>query len=190
VSALVAGTSCLAGSPGAPFTCASAHTNYWPLGAGLDAAYISNRNYFAGLLASPANSVATGHPFYSAAAVTLGDKSAVILSEIDARSRLYALGMQAESFIGWGDDIAAITTGCDSSPHLLVTGAGDWAQPDRIELFEVDAGTASAVGQPLEFSGPILALWSSGDARSARVVSRSLLTGRYEASTVSVSCGD
>jgi hypothetical protein len=80
---------------------------------------------------------------------------------------------------------------CDAlGPILLVTGTGDWTQPDRIRAYETDRGSPVALGQAIEFSGPILAHAPAQDGKSARVVSRNLETGTYEASIVSVSCGD
>ncbi|MGC1969313.1 MAG: hypothetical protein WA673_22825, partial [Candidatus Acidiferrales bacterium] len=59
-----------------------------------------------------------------------------------------------------------------------------------IQIYEIEGQEATAVGQPHEFPGPILALWPADDGKSARVVSRNLQTGMYEASIVSVSCGN
>jgi hypothetical protein len=183
---LVAGTVCTAESSGASFSCGREQEKDWPIGNGLEAVYVANRNYFAGLLAAP-----VGRPFYSAAVLSAGSKTAVILTELDGKSRLYdATAEPAATLSGWGDDIAAISAECDSSPHALVTGAADWTQSDRIQLYAVGGGTAGAEGQPLEFPGPILALWPADDLKSGRVVSRNLRTGMYEASTVSVSCGN
>lgn len=93
-------------------------------------------------------------------------------------------------FSGWGDDVVTVATGCGNTWDVLVTGAEDWTQPDHIQIYEIKDRQASKVGQPLDFPGPILALWSSTDLKSARVVSRNLQTGMYEASNVSVSCSE
>jgi hypothetical protein len=191
-TAFVAGTVCTAESPSARFSCGRERGKDWRIGNGLEAVYIANRNYFAGLLAAPPDPAAVGRPFYSAAALTAGSQAAVILTELDGKSRFYGAAAEAAGTLnGWGDDIATISAECDSSPRVLVTGAADWTQPDRIQLYAVSGGTVSdADGQPLEFPGPILALWPADDLKSARVISRNLRTGMYEASTVSVSCGN
>jgi len=93
-------------------------------------------------------------------------------------------------FTGWGDDITAIRSGCGPAWQVLVTGTGDWTQQDHIQIYEITDHQAIAVGQPLDFPGPILALWPAEDGKSARVVSRNLQTGMYEASIVSVTCGN
>ena len=49
---------------------------------------------------------------------------------------------------------------------------------------------AVAMGEPIEFPGPTLAVWTTDDGKSARVISRNLESGLYEASIVSVACGN
>lgn len=84
---------------------------------------------------------------------------------------------------------AALAFTCSGSPLMLSTGSGDWTVRDFIQAYE-DKNQREAIAQPIQFPGPILALWTSEDGKSARVVSRNLQTGAYEASIVSVSCGD
>ncbi|MDR3720034.1 MAG: hypothetical protein P4L00_00415, partial [Candidatus Acidoferrales bacterium] len=80
--------------------------------------------------------------------------------------------------------------GCGSAWQVLATGAGDWTQKDQIQLYEIRDRKAIAIGQAMELPGPILALWPVGDGKSVRVISRSLESGLYEASIVSISCGN
>ncbi len=84
---------------------------------------------------------------------------------------------------------AALASTCSGSPLVLSTGPGDWTVPDFIQAYE-DKNPREPIAQPIQFPGPILALWPSEDGKTARVVSRNLQTGAYEASIVSVSCGD
>jgi hypothetical protein len=88
------------------------------------------------------------------------------------------------------DSYAALAPVCGIGPLTLVSGPGDWTQPDEIQVYELKGHEAVVSGPPLKFPGPILALWASEDGKSARVVSRNLQMGAYEASIVSVSCGD
>jgi hypothetical protein len=86
-------------------------------------------------------------------------------------------------------DTIAIGAACASvGPMLLASGAGDWTQADDLRAYEQN-GPARAIGQT-EFAGPILILRATADGKSARVVSRNLQTGMYEASIVSISCGN
>jgi hypothetical protein len=87
------------------------------------------------------------------------------------------------------DSYVALAPACGFGPLTLVSGPGDWTEPDFIQAFGLK-NQADAVSEKIQFPGPILALWASDDGKSARVVSRNLQTGAYEASIVSVSCGD
>ncbi len=87
------------------------------------------------------------------------------------------------------ESYAAFASNCGSGPLTLGTGPGDWTEPDFIQAYG-DKNQKDPIAQPIQFPGPILALWPSEDGKTARVVSRNLQTGAYEASIVSVSCGD
>lgn len=87
------------------------------------------------------------------------------------------------------DSYVALAPTCGVGPLTLVTGPGDWTQPDFIQAVGLK-NQADAVSEKLQFSGPIVALWASEDGKSARAVSRNLQTGAYEASIISVSCGN
>jgi len=79
---------------------------------------------------------------------------------------------------------------CGGGGVVLVTGSGDWTEPDSIQAFELEDEALVASGDPMPFAGPVLALWPSADLKSARVVARNLRTGIYEASVVSVTCSN
>jgi hypothetical protein len=96
--------------------------------------------------------------------------------------------LHASAVFDWGDQIVTIVAPCDAAWHVLATGTGDWTQTDHLQIYEIRDREAIPVGQRLELPGPILSLSSSSDLKSARMVSRNLQTGMYEASIVSVSC--
>jgi hypothetical protein len=167
----------------------------WPLNAGGEergsATFEKTRNYFAGVMAIYGDVEAKLPPFFAAAVMNSENETHWVLAELDGKARLYDDSAKPKTtFTGWGDDVASVVTGCDGFWQVLVTGSGDWTQPDQIQVYELADGRAVATGSKLEFPGPILALWPSTDQRSARVVSRNLQTGMYEASIVSVSCSD
>jgi hypothetical protein len=87
------------------------------------------------------------------------------------------------------DSYVALSPACGIGPLTLVTGPGDWTEADFIQASGLK-NQADTVSEKIQFPGPILALWGSEDGKSARVVSRNLQTGAYEASIVAVSCGD
>lgn len=167
----------------------------WPLaaaGAGrANATFRANRNFFDGLNPAGGQAGEKWPAFYTAADIGGQGEPRWVLAELDGKSRLYGGSTKAAAvFSGWGDDIAAIQSGCRAEPEILATGTGDGTQPDHIQIYEIRNRQAIAAGQPLDFPGPIFALWPSTDLKSARVVSQNLQTGMYEASIVTVSCGD
>ncbi len=153
------------------------------------APYAFDRNYFQRLAARFGDVIGDLPAFYSAAAK--GKERAWILAELDGKVRLYDEDSSpSATFSNWGDGIVSVAADCDPAWLLLVTGNGDWSVRDTVRIYEVSDHQVATVGQPLEFPGPILALWPSDDGKSARVVSRNLQAGMYEASIVSVSCGN
>jgi len=87
------------------------------------------------------------------------------------------------------EDYAILAPVCDDSTLTLVTGQGDWTEPDSIQA-HVGKNPGNSASSKIQFLGPVLELWRNADGKSARAVSRNLKTGKYEASIVSVSCGD
>ena len=79
----------------------------------------------------------------------------------------------------------------------LAAGGGDWTQPDELRAYEITNrgggtggdGAVRVMGR-LDVPGPVLELGLTADGRSARIVSRNLQTGLYEASVVTISCGN
>lgn len=187
----IGGTLCVGGAWN--LECGLISNDRWLFSGIGESAYAAGRNYFQGFTAESTGVTGTKIPFYSAATFQTDHISYWILSELDGKARLYEQShIPSAVFSDWGDDLTSITSGCDTGWYVLVTGTGDWTQPDRIQAYEVDRTTyeAAPVGQPLQLSGPVLTLWPSDDRKSARVVSRNLQTGMYEASVVSVSCGN
>ena len=88
-------------------------------------------------------------------------------------------------------DASQISLECDSRPVALATGGGDWTQTDFIQGYEIGTQKgqgAMASGNPIEFKGPITALWSNGTTAAARVVMQNLQTGNFEAHLVTATC--
>ena len=166
----------------------------WPFPWGIYGRFVGTRNYFGGFAKDSAERL-EGQPFYTAAiGINIFDHSTpIVTTELDGIARLYDVTQSPEAVFGdWGDDIASIKPSCGADWQILVTGRGDWTESDRIRVYAISFGNNSATakpeGQPLEFPGPILALWQADDEKSARVVSKNLQTGMYEASIVTVTC--
>jgi hypothetical protein len=193
VTAWIAGSQCEGQwNPSFTVSCSPNPGEQWPMGS---AAWVfeAPRNYFSGGMILSYDLVAKYPPFYSAASPSpvAGGRSTSrwILTGLDGQAQLFAGGSEpASTFANWGSDILSLAPVCGSAWQVLVSGAGDWTQPDRVQLYEITGSRATALGEPLDVPGPILALWAAGDGKSARMVSRNLETGLYEASIVSVSC--
>ena len=178
---------CISGST---IYCDENTSQSWPLSADpkLTAVYDPKHNYF---FWGRTTNGPFGMPFYSAARFQVDQGPSLTITRPDGNAFVYGENMRELTRVsGWGDDIVSIQAECDPGPHVLVTGTGDWTKPDSLQLYEMDADHATPVGQPLQFSGPITALWPSDDGKSARVVSRDLATGEYEASIVTVVCNN
>jgi hypothetical protein len=157
--------------------------------------FLPGRNYFSGVVTVAGSLQAKFPPFYSSAsppAATSGQgPSRRIIASVDGPAQFFEGSAEAvSSYGGWGSDMASVANGCGSGWQILATGAGDWTQKDQIQLYEIRDRKAVAIGEPLELAGPTLALWPTDDGKSARMISRNLETGLYEASIVSVGCGN
>ena len=163
----------------------------WPVGDGWESHYAPGRNYFIGISDGWVTVDGDPRPFFTLSRMEYDHGSDWIQTELDGKARLFKSSTKPViELSGWGDDIATVKPGCGGSWHVLVTGTGDWTQTDYLQLYEIDNNQPKPIGQRLEFAGPIFAMWSSDDKKSARVVSKNLQTGMYEASIVSVSCSD
>ena len=133
----------------------------------------------------------------SAAQFDTEGKTKIVITGQDGIARLYEDGPDPVAvFSNWGSEIASVYSGCGSGWQLLVTGKGDWANPDQIQAIDIKERQAQSVSTPLEFPGPIIALHTpaartpdnaAGNARAV-AVARNLQTGRYEAYQLSITC--
>lgn len=195
VATYLAGMQCDgAWNPTFTIQCVQIPGQQWPM-PGVSWAFESPRNYFSGNMIF-ANGLERKFPaFYSAASpspATGGhSKSLWIVAGVEGKAELFSgVTEPASKFAGWGSDIATMAPACGLEWLVLATGTGDWTQPDRLQLYQIEGDRARAVGQPLQVPGPVLTLWPANDGKSARVVTRNLETGDYEASIVTVACRD
>jgi hypothetical protein len=143
----------------------------WPVGAPL----AKGRNYF---------EAEKLPPFYSAARV--GEYS--LAAGVDGRTQWFDGATAATgAFAGWGSDIAAVETGCGGGRQVLATRPGDSTDTDAVQAFEMTGRRPTAVSPPVEFSGPVTAMWPAGPA-SAVAITRDLKTGQYAAFRISLTC--
>lgn len=159
----------------------------WPLDPSLNAFFTATRNFFTGILSGAAAQGKSTAPFFSAARVDEKGSALWILAGVDGRIRLFnGVNETVADFKGWGSDIATASSGCGNGTQVLVSRPGDSDGPDALQAFEIVTRQAVPASQPLEFAGPLTALWSGGS--TAVAISRNLKTGRYEAFSLTIAC--
>jgi hypothetical protein len=191
VTAFLPGTRCY-GSISPPLLDCRASDDPWQVDqGGVVAFYSSRRNFFTGVLAGPAGG-ASVIPFFSAAAWQTGDSRQWLFTGTDLRTRLYQYDLSAPAaiFSGWGSNLAAVHSSCGSGWQALVSAPTDSVRPDSIQAMEIVGREALPVSAAVELAGPVQALWTSGkNSESVNGILQSLATGKYEAFTLSISCG-
>jgi hypothetical protein len=108
-----------------------------------------------------------------------------LVAELDGRTHIYDAAHAPQGVIdGWGSDLVPLVA-CGGR-HILATGAGDQYSVDSVTLYDVANRVAAHVSDPLEFAGPVTALWPAGDG--ALAVVRNLATGKYAAYNLTLNC--
>ncbi len=122
-------------------------------------------------------------PFYSAAAVGQG----WLTAQVDGAAQLRDGALRpVAAFAGWGSNVAAIENRCGS--RVLATRASESDEPDEVQAFEIADRQPVAVSAPVDFAGPVTALWQAADRSTAVAISRSIKTGRYAAFSLTIPC--
>jgi len=165
----------------------------WVLESGsrtlLLASFAAARNYFDGRVTSQTGQRKTLSPFYSAASVEEQGRTLWLLAMVDGRTQIFdaALDPVATLSAAWGSDIAGSDGRCGASVPVLATRPGDGSAGDAVQAFSVADRAATPLTAAVEFSGPVVALWSSAGSAAVAIV-RNPVTGRYEAYTITISC--
>lgn len=164
--------------------------NPWPLTATQAAPLSASRNFFTGTLTPAIGKLASTPAFYSAAAIPRPLYTLWIFARTDGSVHMMDgvndVGARARD---WGSDIAAVKSSCGAQTQLLVTGTGDAETPDVMRAFEIADREPVEVAPAVDFGGPVTALWTASDERSATAVVKNLKTGKYDAFELSISCG-
>jgi len=166
----------------------------WPMGAGSEdsptARFVGDRNFFEGRVALGPDQEMLLPPFYSAAEIPGRGGPTWAFAGVDGQVRLIEKGPEpVATWEGWGSSIVSLRSGCGKGAQLLATKPGDATEPDAVQAFEVSGRRVVPVSTPVEFPGPVTEMWPSSDGVAADTISRNLKTGRYEAFTLSISCG-
>ena len=163
----------------------------WPLSSGVNAFFSGRHNFFTGAVKLAGSSEAGQlDPFYSVAMFPQGERGFWIVSFTSGGAKMInAQGQIVTAFTGWGSDVAGIASDCGSGQQVLATRAADSTQPDSLAAYEIVNRESVEAALPLEFAGPITAMWSAADGRGTTVIAHNLKTGNYEAFSVSAVCG-
>ena len=191
--AYLPGTICRS-SGGAPLTLVCNDSeDLWPLTAddgGVRAFFAPARNFFTGALSPGIGKVTNGPSFYSAAALPRSNYTLWILAGVDGSIHMLD-GMTDQVIRGatWGSQLASVRSSCGSGTQLLVSENGDPAQ-DSVRAIEIPDRDPVTASSPLEFDGPIVALWTEGSGNGVFAIVKRQDTGWYEAYRISISCGN
>jgi hypothetical protein len=87
-------------------------------------------------------------------------------------------------------EFAALSDRCGADSVLMVSGSGDWTQPDTIQgyLLPDVEGQAMPSGSALAMDGPVMDIQADGRGLAGRAVVRNLKTSKFEAYIVTATC--
>ena len=108
-----------------------------------------------------------------------------LLAGMDGRVHIHDTAHAPQAVFDGGSDVAVIAA-CGGR-HVALTGIGDAASPDSIALYDLVNHALVRISEPVEFSGPVTALWPAGEG--AVTVARNLSTGKYGAYSLTLDCG-
>lgn len=166
----------------------------WPLSADAQSPvkgfFSRSRNFFNGVLSGSLGQGKTAPPFFSAARVDEKSSELWLLDGADGRIQFFnGASLTPAEIAGWGSDIAGVKTSCGLNSQVLASRPGDWNSPDSVQAFEIVNRQAVPVSAPVEFSGPLTALWTAPGGTAAIAVDHNLTSGKYEAFILQISCG-
>jgi len=167
----------------------------WMLESGsralLLAEFAASRNYFGGRVTTQTGQRKTVPAFFSSASAEWQGRTWWLLATTDGRVQIFdpAFDPAGTLSVQWGSDIVGTDAHCGTGSQVLATRPGDRAQGDAIQAFTLADRTPQPLTEPVDFPGPVLALWTSGGSAVTAVV-RDLRTGKYSAYAVTVVCGN
>ena len=87
-------------------------------------------------------------------------------------------------------ETAQLGAKCGDANVVLVTGNGDWTQPDSIQGIELPNPQAAPISlsDPIAMDGPVISLWAPPNENDARAIVYNLKTNHYEGYIVTATC--
>jgi hypothetical protein len=184
------GVTCAGSREPPPAMSCRASDDPWPLSPdGTFRAFFSPaRNFFTGVLSPGIGKVSSTVTFFSAAPVPRLTSALWLFAGVDGTVHVLDGTTDQPAYWEWGSDIASIQTSCGAGTQVLVTQKEN-DRLDSVRAYELGDRDPVLMSSPLEFSGPITALWTEYRKDSAIAVSHNTRTGMYEAFRVFASCG-
>jgi len=148
------------------------------------------RNFFTGTLSPGIGKISNVPSFYSAAALPRSNYTLWVLAAVDGSVHLID-GFTDQAMRGGhtGSDLAAVRSSCGLGTQVLVSESGS-PEHDTLRAYEIPDREPVAVSSPIEFDGPITALWPDANLTSAVAIVKREDTGSYEANRISISCAN
>ena len=154
----------------------------WPLYSGATlaarATFRPGRNFFEGPVTAVSGARLNLPPFYSAAPAPAG----WVVATLDGRAAIFDAVFSPAGMLPTSGDVAGTEAKCGAGRQVLQETGG------AVQLFEIAGSVPAAVGAPVEFPAPVIALWPAG-AATASAITRDTKTGKYAAYSLSVACG-
>ena len=187
--AYLPGTTCRATSSAPAFTCRD-NDDPWPLQPGTEQAafFGAARNFFTGVLTPGVGKQTSTAPFYSAAALTRPGYELWLFAGVDGRVRASdgVNEVVLNAARDWGSNIIAVKSAC--GPLLLADAPGDDNTADTIRAYEIADREPAPASPPLEFPGPVTAMWSPAGNDTPAAIVHNRKTNLYEAYSLAISC--
>jgi hypothetical protein len=176
----------------------------WPLVAGIwngsgaqsvipqvRAFFAPSRNFFTGAITPAVGKFTTVPKFYSAAVLPRDKYTLWLFAAIDGQMHLIDGISDQTAKLGWGSDLASVKTACGAGWQVLSSSADREPDPavDSLHAYEFPDRDPVSVSPPIDFPGPITALWTESKGDTAVVVVRDREKGSYEAYRVAMACG-
>jgi len=152
------------------------------------------RNFFTGVLSPGIGKISNVPSFYSAAALPRRNYTLWVMTAVEGSVHLID-GFTDQAMRGYpiGSDIAAVRSNCGVGTQLLVTESGSLGR-DTLRALEIPDRDPVAVSAPLDFDGPITALWPDASLTNAVAIFKTEDkredTGQYEADRISITCAN
>jgi hypothetical protein len=149
--------------------------------------FAPTRNFFTGAITPAIGKFTAVSKFYSAAVLPREKYMLWLFTATDGQVHLVDGMTDQAARLNWGSDLASVKTACGAGWQVLATNAGD-QPPDSVRAYELPDRDPIVVSAPVEFAGPITALWTEARGDTAVVVDRNSETGNYEAFRLAMAC--